>query len=132
MSAFTPAQVAELTDIIGRRVPNEYLAFMATYPADLVTRCYPGVAGLISDYELYGEPARVLDANRMVREEDIWAAEGPWAESHLVFGMDIGGDVVAIHLDVPGLPIDRLLTEVAQLKRVAPNVGAWARTLASR
>ncbi len=132
MAAFTAKQVSELATVLGQPVPETYLAFLRDYPAELASRRYEGLEDLISDYELLRDPVRVIEENEMVREEDIWTEEGPWPSTHMVIGVDMGGDVVALRLDEPGLPVERLLTEVARFERVAANVREYAEQLLSQ
>jgi hypothetical protein len=130
MPAFTPEQIEELTAVVGREIPRAYLDFIAAYPPALAGATYPGVPEGPADYELLADPAHVIGSNQMVRDEDIWTEEGPWDPAHLVIGEDIGGDLVSLHLDEPGLPVYRLLHEVGRYERTASSIEEHAAQLA--
>jgi hypothetical protein len=129
MAGFTDTQRNELERIIGQPAPQAYLTWLGDYPGDLSRLTYPKLKDRLADYELLDDPAKVLQLNEMVREEDIWTGEdgdGPYPPSHLAIGEDMGGDIVSIQLDDPSLPVFRLHTSVAELHRVADNLDAYA------
>jgi hypothetical protein len=132
MARFTDAQRDEFERTIGQPAPQAYLDWLSRYPADLASLTYPKLKDRLADFELLDDPEKVLRLNAMVREEDIWTGEdgdGPYPANHLAIGEDMGGDIISIQLDDPALPVFRLHTSVAELRRTADDLDAYANQL---
>jgi hypothetical protein len=77
---------------LGFPLPDFYKRFMLAYPPSLL-RAKPARWEPITEWEFADNPARVIEMNRYVREQEdgYFVEEGPWPEKYFVIGEEEGG-----------------------------------------
>lgn len=101
-----PAQISELEELCGARLPHDYLRLLSNYPPALRTAVRAEddscLEGTVAEVELMSEPSDLVEINREVRLGPVLDPKGVefrWPVQLLVIGETGDGDYYCVDTD---------------------------------